>query len=161
MSDDTIRVSTEENEMTLREISEALPDTSTIMTRVGECWWRMIYAARGGNWGLAGYYLRRTTKLENTLKVLRPKHRERLDRFQDVALPAVVAAVEAQDLAALERAYEAATDMANRLHGESGYPYIHWVLPKEPPQGLELGPVTAELDGHPAPDAQVSVFRSS
>ena len=142
---DVIRVSTDENEITLREMSEALPDTSTIMTRVGECWWHLIYAARGGNWDLAGYYLRRTTKLENTLKVLRPKHRERLERFQDAALPAVVAAIDARDLAELERAYSAATDMANELHGESGYPYIKWEVPAEPPKGLQLAPVTEEF----------------
>jgi hypothetical protein len=161
MSDEMIRVGTEENEMTLEEMSEALPDTSTMMTRIGESWWHLIYAGRGGNWDLAEYYLRRTAKLENTLKVLRPKHRERLERFQAVALPAVIAAVDARDLPALEQAYAAATDMANRLHGESGYPYIRWVLPKEPPQGLELGPVTAPVDGYQAGDGQVSVFRSS
>lgn len=146
MSDDVIRVATDENEMTLREMSEALPDTSTIMARVGQSWWHLIYAARGGNWGLAGYYLRRTGKLENTLKVLRPKHRERLERFQKTALPAVEAAVEAKDLARLEEAYAAATEMANTLHGESGYPYIKWELPKEPPQGLRLDPVAESSD---------------
>jgi hypothetical protein len=136
-----ITVRTEENELTLPEMSEALPDTSTIMARVGLAWWHLIYAARGGNWGLAGYYLRRVAKLENTLKVLRPKHRERLERFQAEALPEVIAAVEAEDLERLEKAYTAATDMANVLHGESGYPYIKWELPKEPPQGLRFDPV--------------------
>jgi hypothetical protein len=138
---DEIRVSTDENEITLRQMSEALPDTSTIMNRVGDSWWHLIYAARGGNWGLAEYYLKRTSKLENTLKVLRPKHRERLERFQATALPAVVAAVEAQNLEALERAYAAATDMANEMHDESGYPYIKWEVPDEAPRGLRLAPV--------------------
>lgn len=142
MADDEIRVRTDDNELSLEEMSQALPDSSTIMTRVGECWWRFIYAARGGNWGLAGYYLKRVTKLEKTLAVLRPKHAERLLRFQQVSLSEVGAAVEAQDLTRLEVAFEAATDMANRLHEESGYPYIRWVLPEETPKGLELGPVT-------------------
>jgi len=98
----------------------------------------MIFAARGGNWGLAEYYLKRVRKLENTLKVLRPKHRERLERFQEQALPAVSAAVDTRNLDALETAYAAATDLANELHAESGYPYLRWVLPAEPPQGLQL-----------------------
>jgi hypothetical protein len=172
MSDDLIRVSTEENEMTLEEMSSALPDTSTMMARIGESWWRLIYAARGGNWGLAGYSLRRTIKLSNTLMVLRPKHHERLERFQRNALPAVTAAVEAQDLAALEQAYTAATDMANRFHEESGYPYVRWVLPHSPPEGLELGLATQPVNGphagdgrsdgngQPAGDGQTRVFRS-
>jgi hypothetical protein len=136
-----IKVTTKDNELTLEEMSEALPDTATIMTRVGECWWHLIYAARGGNWELADYYLRRVVKLENTLVTLRPKHTERMKRFQQAAVPPVVAALEARDLSALEAAYAAATEMANELHGESGYPYIRWELPAEPPKGLSLGAV--------------------
>lgn len=140
-----IRVSTDENTLSLQEMSEALPDTATIMTRVGECWWHLIYAARGGNWELAEYYFRRVVKLENTLVVLRPKHKERMARFQAEAVPPVQAALADRDLGRLEDAYAAATDMANRLHGESGYPYVRWVLPEDPPKGLDLGPVAAPV----------------
>src|SRR5256885_2820936 len=104
---DEYTVKTEENELTLEEMSSALPDTPAVMEKVGHSWWHLIYAARGGNWDLAGYYLRRVSKLENTLKVLRPKHRERLERFQREALPDVVAAMEAQDIDKLEDAYAA------------------------------------------------------
>lgn len=135
-----ILVGTEENELSLQEMSEALPDTSTIMQRVGHCWWHFIYAARGGNWELAAYYLKRVNKLGETLKVLRPKHRDLFARFQKTALPSVVAAVEARDIDALEAAYGSATDMANRMHQEAKYPYIRWALPDEPPRGLDLGP---------------------
>ena len=144
---DETKVTTDENELTLRQMSEALPDTPALMEKVGHTWWHMIYAARGGNWGLAGYYLRRVEKLSSALGVLRPKHAERLARFQSQALPDVHRAVEAEDLAALEIAYAAATDTANRLHGESGYPYIRWELPSEPPEGLQLSPVEALTAG--------------
>jgi hypothetical protein len=144
MSDDGMRVKTEENEMTLREMSENLPDSSTIMAMVGHCWFNLIYSARGGNWELATYHCKRLNKLDNKLKVLRPKHKERLERFQRDALAEVFAALEAQDLERLEVAYVAATKMANEMHVESGYPYIKWVLPEEPPKGLELGPVEVE-----------------
>jgi hypothetical protein len=145
---DEIRVTTDDNELTLTEMSAALPDTPAVMEKVGHSWWHLIYAARGGNWGLAEYYLKRVGKLENTLKVLRPKHRERLQRFQEQALPAVYAAVDARDIEALEIAYAAATDFANELHAESGYPYLRWELPAEPPQGLQLTPVAeAVADG--------------
>src|SRR5262245_61421078 len=121
---DEIRVTTDDNELSLEEMSAALPDTPAIMEKVGHCWWHLIYAARGGNWGLAEYYLKRVGKLENTLKVLRPKHRERLVRFQEQALPAVYAAIDARNIEALEIAYEDATQFANDLHAESGYPYL-------------------------------------
>lgn len=150
-----VKVPTKDNELSLAEMSEALPDTATIMTRVGECWWHLIYAARGGNWGLADYYLRRVVKLENTLVTLRPKHAERMARFQQQAVPPVVAAVDAQDIEALEAAYQAATDMANVLHGESGYPYIRWELPGEPPKGLHLGHVEPAVE-EPSGNGQVA-----
>lgn len=144
---DEIRVRTDDNELSLTEMSAALPDTPAVMEKVGHSWWHLIYAARGGNWGLAEYYLKRVAKLENTLKVLRPKHRERLERFQAEALPAVWEAMEAQDLDKMEIAFAAATDLANDLHAESGYPYIKWELPSEAPKGLQLKPVeTASFD---------------
>jgi hypothetical protein len=138
-----IKVLTEENELSLEEIAQALPDTPTIMTRFGVCWWHLIYAARGGNWGLTGYYLRQVTKLGNALVMLRPKHADRMTQFQTTVIPPVTAAVEARDLPALEAAYAAATDEGNRMHEASGYPYIRWELPAEPPKGLYLGPMAS------------------
>jgi hypothetical protein len=73
--------------------------------------------------------------------VVRPKHRDRLERFQSQALAEVTRAVEIRDLAALEAAFALATDFANQMHVESGYPHIEWVLPDEPPRGLRLEPV--------------------
>jgi hypothetical protein len=52
----------------------------------------------------------------------------------------VFAAIERQDRAAFDRAFAAATDDANRQHVETGYPYIRWTLPDEPPKDLDLGP---------------------
>jgi hypothetical protein len=138
-----IRVTTDDNELSLEQLSWAMPDTSVVMVRIGENWWRLIFSARGGNWPLAEYYLRRVRKLENVLATLRPKHAERLARFQEEALPAVEAAIAGRDAGGLESAFAAATDMANRMHVESGYPYIKWVLPATAPPGLDLGPVVA------------------
>jgi hypothetical protein len=72
---------------------------------------------------------------------VRPKHRERLERFQHVAIPDVASALELRDLERLELAHEAATEFANRIHAESGYPYIQVVVPSDPPTGLQLTPV--------------------
>jgi hypothetical protein len=146
---DEVRIQTEENELTLQEMSEALPDTPVIMTRIGESWWHLFYAARGGNWSLADYYLRRVRKLEDTLAVLRPKHRERLLTFRSTALPEVIVALDIQDFGRFEKAFHEATRIANQLHAESGYPYIKWTLPVDAPVGLELGPVEPGLREQP------------
>jgi hypothetical protein len=52
----------------------------------------------------------------------------------------VFAAIEAQDRASFERAFAAATDDANKQHVETGYGYIRWKLPVEPPNDMDLGP---------------------
>jgi hypothetical protein len=134
-------VRTNDNELSLEQMSEALPDTPAVMEKVGHCWWHLIYAARGGNWGLAQYYLDRVVKLSGQLAMLRPKHQERLQRFSTEALQYVGHAIGDRNLARLEEAYDTATQLANFLHAESGYPYIKWVLPANAPEGLQLEPV--------------------
>jgi hypothetical protein len=134
-------VRTKDNELTLEQMSEALPDTPAVMEKVGHSWWHLVYAARGGNWGLAQYYFDRVAKLSRQLAILRPKHGERLERFQSEALQYVGKAIADRNLERLEEAYATATELANHLHGESGYPYIKWVLPDRAPEGLQLEPV--------------------
>lgn len=136
-----------ETELLLEMISPALPDTSDIMDKVGRSWWHLIYAARGGNWGLARHYANRVTKLQKTLAMVREDHKERLDRFHEGALSAVVSAIQNQDLEQLEKAYSAATDMANLLHAETGHPFIKWVLPNQPPKGLLLDTSEPDAEG--------------
>lgn len=154
---DDMRVKTDDNELTLKEMSSSLPDTSAVMEMVGHSWWHLIYAARGGNWALAQYYADRVAKLSRKLAVLRPKHKERLELFQANALRFVVAAIQERNLAKLEETYATATDLANHLHADSGYPYVKWVLPEEAPKGLQLEPVEEAIetpeDGSDSPRA--------
>lgn len=121
-------------------LAAGLPGTSDLMVLVGNSWWKCAYAARGGNWALAGFYARRVRSLQRRLGVVRPKHRDRLATFETEMLVPVFAAIEARDTAAFERAFGAATDDANHQHAETGYAYIRWVLPTDPPQDLDLGP---------------------
>ncbi len=136
---DEHKVRTKHAELSLEEIAEALPGTGDVMSRVAEEWWRCAHAARGGNWALASYYARRVRSLQAGLAVIRPKYRERLTAFEAGPLAAVFAALEAQDGAAFERAFAEATDVANRNHVETGYGYIRWKLPEEPPKDMDLG----------------------
>ena len=136
-----VSIGKDKDPLSLNEVGRLLPDAEAIMSMVGDCWWKLIYSARGGNWPLADYYYRRVHHLEEMLVTVSPKHTERMRRFQREALPAVLAAIFANDLPALEKAYKAATDMANTLHVESGYDYIKWELPGEAPRGLRLNPV--------------------
>lgn len=142
MTDDTDGrvVRTKHAELSLRQIADLLPGTGEVMQSVALCWWKCAYAARGGNWPLAGYFARRVRGLQRDLAVLRPKHRERLEEFERIVLADVLAAIERRDAGGFERAFAAATDLANAMHVQTGHSYIRWALPADPPADLDLGP---------------------
>ncbi|HEX4743537.1 MAG TPA: hypothetical protein VFW12_02575 [Candidatus Limnocylindria bacterium] len=144
MGDERV-VRTKHGELSLEQVAELLPGTGEVMQSVALCWWKCAYAARGGNWPLAAYFARRVRGLQRDLAVLRPKHAERLAEFEREILAPLLVAAAAQDRDEFERTFAAGTDLANRMHVQTGYPYIRWVLPDEPPADLDLsGPVSSQ-----------------
>lgn len=128
------------DELTAEHIAAGLPGTADLMAFVGDAWWKCAYAARGGNWPLAAFFARRVRSLQRRLAVIRPKYRERLEAFEREMLAPLFGAIETQDRDAFDRAFAAASDAANRQHVETGYGYIRWILPDEPPKDLDLTP---------------------
>src|SRR2546426_7974605 len=109
-------------QLTLEQLADLLPGTGELMASVGVAWWKCAYAARGGNWGLAAYFARRVRGLQRGLAVTRPKYAEDLAVFEAEHLAPILAALDAHDRPAFERAYAAATDRANELH-------VKWAKP--------------------------------
>jgi hypothetical protein len=140
MSEDAKRGSVTRGELSLDEVAELLPGTGEIMASVGQCWWKCAYAARGGNWQLAAYFVRRVRSLQRKLAVVRPKYAGDLAAFEEQHVAAALAACDAGDREAFDRAFARATDRANELHAKWAKPYIRWTLPDEPPGDLDLGP---------------------
>ena len=140
MSDDAKSVRTPHGELTLEEIAELLPGTGEIMQSVGNTWWKCAYAARGGNWGLAAYFARRTRALLQKLSIVRPKYAGDIASFQETHVAAVLAACERTDRAGFDAALDASIDAANELHVKWAKSYIRWQLPDEPPKDLDLKP---------------------
>ena len=140
MTDDTDErlVRTKHAALSLEQVAELLPGTGQIMQSVALCWWKCAHAARGGNWPLAAYFARRVRGLQRDLAVLRPKHRERLEEFERGVLTEVFRAIEHREGERFERAFAAATDLANAMHVQTGYGYIRWVLPDQPPVDLDI-----------------------
>jgi hypothetical protein len=138
VSEDAKVASTKHGDLTLEEIAELLPGTGEIMASVGECWWKCAYAARGGNWQLAAYFVRRVRSLQRKLAVVRPKYSGDLAAFEQQQIAPALAACDAEDRRAFDRAFAAATDKANELHVKWAKPYIRWTLPDEPPKDLDL-----------------------
>lgn len=138
MPDDARKVRTRHGELTLEEIAELLPDTGEIMQSVGNTWWKCAHAARGGNWALAAYFVRRTRSLLRKLAVLRPKYAEDIAAYQRDHIERVLATCERSSLDGFASAYDAAVDAANALHVKWGKAYVRWTLPDAPPADLEL-----------------------
>ena len=128
------------DELSAEHIAAGLPGTADLMVLVGNSWWRCAYAARGGNWPLASFYARRVRSLQRRLAIIRPKYKERLEKYEANMLGPVFNAIEVQDRPGFESAFTAATDDANTQHVETGYGYIRWTLPDEAPKDLDLGP---------------------
>jgi hypothetical protein len=138
MSEDAKPAAAKRPELTLEEIAELLPGTGEIMASVGECWWKCAYAARGGNWQLAAYFVRRVRSLQRKLAVVRPKYAGDLAAFEEQHIAPALAACEAESQRAFAEAFVAATDRANELHVKWAKPYIRWTLPDVPPGDLDL-----------------------
>lgn len=138
----TPKVRTKHAELSLEEIGSLLPGTGEIMASVSTCFGMCWHAAAGGNWDLGAYYLRRVRGLLRGLSVTRPKYADRLRDFDTAVLEQLYQALLERDRVAFERIYEEAVDRANANHAETGYPYVRWRRPPEPPEkGLDLGAV--------------------
>lgn len=131
---------TKHGELTLDQIAEALPGMARLMVEISGRYWLLYYAAQGGNWELARHELGETRKALQLGAVVRPKYEQALAEFDEEHIKPLAAAIKARDFAALEAAYQRATERANEYHAEFGYPYIDWQLPPTPPGHLKLTP---------------------
>jgi hypothetical protein len=139
MSEDAKKLPPERTLLTLEQVQQLLPGTGEIMQSVGNAWWKCAHAARGGNWPLAAYFVRRVRSLQRNLAVVRPKYAEDLAAFETEHIAPVLAACESADRARFDPAYDAAVEKANDLHVKWGKAYIRWTLPPDPPTDLDLG----------------------
>jgi hypothetical protein len=120
------------------------------MRSVSGCFAMSWHAAKGGNWDLGAYYLRRTRSLLRGLAVTRPKYAAQLDEFDAQHLEPIYASMLERRVDQFDVRVAAATSQANRYHVDTGHPYIQWHLPEQPPeQGLDL---SAAGEG-PAPES--------
>ena len=132
---------TKHGELTLDQLAELQPGLGRLMPEVSDAYWTAFYAAKGGNWGLARYYVKKVGSLFKLCAIARPKHTANLEAYTAHTLDPLVRACDAQDWAAFETTYHAGVAEANRYHALTAHPEIVWKLPPEPPRHLELGPV--------------------
>lgn len=140
-----VRAKTRHGEMTIDELAEIQPGMAKIMQGIADDYSAAYYAAKGGNWKLAAHELSLVRVAFRTAKVTRPKYTQDLDAFDAQYLVPILKAIQQKDWPAAEVAFEKGIEGSDVYHDKYGYDYIRFVLPKEPPVHLHLGPTDGFL----------------
>src|SRR5687768_10841907 len=105
---------TRHGELTIDQIAELQPGLGRLMPEISDAYAYAHHAAKGGNWGLARYYVKKTASLFKLCAVARPKHKERLERYAKAILEPLDAEVAKKDFAAFDAKYQEGIELANR-----------------------------------------------
>lgn len=135
---DPIVGKTKHGDLSLDQLAEMQPGLGRLMPEVSEAYHYAYYAAQGGNWRLARYYVRKVGSLFKLCAISRPKYAKQLDAYKAHTLDPLEKQISERDFGAFEKTYMAGIVEANRYHVETGHPEIVWVLPPEPPRHLDL-----------------------
>ena len=135
-----IRGKTPHGEMSIDQIAQVQPGMSALMKEVGERYTKTYYAAKGGNWKMAAHQLNQLRGAFRTSKVTRPKYADDLDAYDREYLQPVFEAIRRQDWTEFEKAFGRGVEGSDTYHDKRGYPYIRYLLPRDPPSDLYLGP---------------------
>ena len=137
MSEDKAR--TPAGEMTIDQIAQIQPGMATLMKEVGERYTGTYYAAKGGNWKMAAHQLNQVRAAFRTAKVTRPKYAADLETYEKEYLQPIFKSIHDQDWTRFEAAFKKGVEGSDLYHDKRGYPYIRYVLPKDPVSDLYLG----------------------
>ena len=135
-----VRAKTHHGEMTIDQLAEIQPGMAPLMKEVGDRFTHTYYSAKGGNWKLAAHHLNQLRAAFRTAKVTRPKYAEDLDAFDKEYLLPIFKAVHEKDWNQFEMAFKSGEAGSDVYHDKRGFPHIRYLLPKDPPSDLYLGP---------------------
>ncbi|HEX9699256.1 MAG TPA: hypothetical protein VGD06_07320 [Acidobacteriota bacterium] len=131
---------TRHTELTLDQIGALMPGLGSLMPIIADRFGWAYHAAKGGNWGLARYQLRKVRKLLGVGKVTRPKWTPTIDAYDAAFLQPMADAIEIGDWQAFDAAAQAAVNDANRIHAETGFGYIVYRIPEKGPAHMSTEP---------------------
>lgn len=134
---DWLKGSTEEKLKTLAEIQ---PGLGTVMIEYGNRYTNAYYAAKGGNWDLAGYMLKEAGEIQEVGETTRPARAEALKAFEKSYLDPLNDAVKAKDFKKFDKGFKDGIQGCNGCHAAQGFPFIKYQLPKAPSAPLVMKP---------------------
>ncbi len=140
MPEEKIVIKTKHGELSLEQLAEAQHGMAHLMKEVGERYHVLYYAAKALNWKLAQYQLNQVIALFRIGSTLRPKYTEDLNGFVKSHFQPLTDAIRKQNWKEFEDAYKKSVHESDKFHEKYGYGYIHYVLPKNPPEMYKLAP---------------------
>ncbi len=135
------KIRTRHGEISLEDLAEVQPGMARLMDELARRVQYTYYAAKGGNWDLARHELKQAIGINNIAGKLRPKYDEDLKEFNTRFFAPVGEAIEKKDWKRFEALFSEAVGASDTYHEKYGYGYIRYLLPRTPPEHLELGPV--------------------
>ena len=134
------RIKTKHGEITLEELVEIQPGMARLMDELSRRWEYSYFAAKGGNWELARHEMKQAVNLLNIAVKLRPKYTEDIKTFVSDHISYLNDAIEKEDWIQFNKLIHNAIDASNVYHEKYGFGFIRYLLPKTPPEHLDLGP---------------------
>lgn len=130
-----LKGTTEQQLKTLADIQEA---AGSVMIEYAMRYTNLYYAAKGGNWGLAGYMLKEQREIQEVAENTRPQFAPGLKAFESTYLVPLAKAIKAKDFKAFKTAYNRGAAGCNSCHASHGFPFIKFVRPKAPYAPLSM-----------------------
>jgi hypothetical protein len=124
----------------LKTLAELQPGLGTVMMEYSARYTNAYYAAKGGNWDLAGYMLKEALEIQEVGEATRPARAGALKAFETAYLEPLDAAIKAKDFNTFDTAFKAGMKGCNGCHASQGFPYIEYTLPDAPPAPLKFTP---------------------
>jgi hypothetical protein len=124
----------------LKTLAELQPGLGTVMMEYSARYTNAYYAAKGGNWDLAGYMLKEALEIQEVGETTRPERAGALKAFETAYLEPLDAAIKAKDFNTFDAAFKAGMKGCNGCHASQGFPYIEYALPDSPSAPLKFTP---------------------
>ena len=89
---------------------------------------------------MARFQLKEAVNLMEKGAFLRPKYADNMAKFIDEEVAAVSKAIESEDWAAFDTAFDAMVSAANAYHEVYDKEFLRWKVPDQPPPDLDMTP---------------------
>lgn len=124
----------------IKALAEIQPGVGTVMIEYSTRYTNMYYAAKGGNWELAGYMLKEMREIQEVGETTRPARAAPLKAFESSYLDPLEQTIKAKDVKKFTTAFDASLQGCNGCHVASGFAFIKYELPKAPLSPLSNKP---------------------